>query len=287
MALLIARSAGDRPWRTADFGGIVPDRLRHLGAAEVAGQTIAVDGRACRLGDWCAISGDAADGSIECHGDFRAVDRLAAGMEGGTVVVHGPVGRHAGAAMAGGRLLVHGDAGDWLAAGMTGGEVIVTGDAGDLVGAAPPGTRDGMRGGRVLVGGNAGRLAASRLRRGVVAIGGTCGPGAAFELRAGTLLATRVTRDAGVGMARGSVVVLQPDNPEACPAPGFRRGACWQPPWLPLLAASLPPSWGWCARRLRSGVWRQWHGDPLGGARGELWLPARVDERPDDRRTQG
>ena len=111
-----------------EFEGLVPDRLHGLSDPAVARFPVLADGRPCPLGDLFSIHGDAADGQIECVGDFSRVHRLGAGMQRGGITVRGSVGRHAGEAMAGGRLTVNGDAGDWLAAGMTGGEVLVEGN---------------------------------------------------------------------------------------------------------------------------------------------------------------
>lgn len=273
MALVI--EPRDRPVArplAIDLSGIVPDRLAGLVAGAVAALPITVDGVTVALGSVFAVAGDAADGVLICRGDFGRVHGIASGMEWGAVEVVGDVGRHAGAGMSGGRLVISGSAGDWLAAGMTGGEVVVGGDAGDHVAAALPWADVGPRGGRVLVAGNAGAFAARRMRRGVVVVAGECGPGAAFELRAGTLVARRVGDGAAVGMRRGSLVILDPAAETPGATVGFIAGRTWQPPFLPWLAGSLPDAapWSGIARSLRCGQWRQSHGDPLHGGRGEI-----------------
>ena len=268
------------PSTTADSGplsieveGVVPDRLVDLDAAAVARFPVLADGRPCPLGDLFTIHGDAADGRIECVGDFSRVHRLGAGMQRGEITVHGHVGRHAAAALVGGRLMVTGDAGDWLAAGMTGGEVLVEGNAGDNAAAALPGDDVGVRGGLIAINGDAGCLAGGRMRRGLVGIGGSCGEGVAFEMRAGTVLvAGRVGRRPGMGMRRGSLIALSsvPDVP-----PTFSVGAAWSPTILPLLAGRLARA-GFRATAGRpadafGGVRQQWHGDLLTGGRGEIF----------------
>ena len=268
----IATKANDGPL-SIEFEGVVPDRLLDLDAAAVAKLTVLADGRPCPLGDLFTIHGDAADGQIECVGDFSRVHRLGAGMQRGGIMVRGSVGRHAAAAMAGGRLTVTGDVGDWLAAGMTGGEVLVEGNAGDNAAAALPGDDLGLRGGLIAINGDVGCLAGARMRRGLLGIGGSCGEAAAFEMRAGTVLvAGRVGPRPGMGMRRGSLIALSamPDVP-----PTFSRGSAWSPSILPLLAGRLARA-GFRATAGRpadafGGVWQQWHGDLLTGGRGEIF----------------
>jgi formylmethanofuran dehydrogenase subunit C len=267
---------------TIDLAGVVPDRVRHLDIPSIARLTISADERPCQLGECFAVAGAAADGRIECRGDFSRVQRLGAGMSEGRIDVFGSVGRHAAAAMTGGTLTITGHAGDWLAAEMTGGEVHVAGDTGDHAAAALPGSERGMRGGLVLVGGAAGCLAGARMRRGILAIAGDCGPAVAFEMRAGTVLVGgRVGLRPAVGMRRGSLIALAtpPDLP-----PGFTRGARWMPAFLPLLLRRLEGA-GWPADRspsqppIQQPPFQQWHGDRLSGdqgsgGRGEVWTVA-------------
>lgn len=259
--------------RSIDLGGLVPDRIAGMGLADVASLAITADGRPSRVGDLFAITGDTADATIECQGDFARVHYVGAGMQAGTVRVHGSVGRHAGEGMAGGRLEVSGNAGDWLAAQIAGGLVVVAGNAGHNVAAALPGEPLGGRGGLVLVGGSAGDLTAARLRRGVVAVAGDCGAGAAFEMRAGTLaVGGRLSAQPGLGMRRGSVLCL---SHRPAPVATFRRGAAWRPTFVPLLLQWLRQcGFGPANAALAVPAWRQWHGDVLAGGRGELLHPA-------------
>jgi formylmethanofuran dehydrogenase subunit C len=251
-----------------DLGGIVPDRLAGLDAAASARLPIAADGRCCLLGDLFVVSGNAADGRVECRGDFSRVHNIGAEMTAGRIDVAGDAGRHAGERMTGGSLAIAGRAGDWLAAEMAGGSVTVGGDAGDNVAAALPGSDVGMRGGVVIIGGDVGGLAGSRMRRGILAVAGLCGPGAAFEMRAGSVVTGGgFGPDSALGMRRGSLVSFA----SACPVPaGFRPGSTWSPPFLPLLFRRL------AAAGFRPGIpapatWEHWHGDVLAGGRGEIF----------------
>jgi formylmethanofuran dehydrogenase subunit C len=265
-------SSGDGPL-SIEVDGLAPDRLAAMPPADIARLPVLADGRPCQFGELFAVEGDAADGRIECVGDFSRVHRIGAGMHSGAIVVRGGVGRHAGESMAGGTLTVAGDAGDWLAAGMTGGTVLVEGSVGDNAAAALPGDDLGVRGGLIAINGDAGCLGGARMRRGLLGIGGSCGEAAAFEMRAGTVLvAGRVGRRAGMGMRRGSIVALSavPEVP-----PTFSRGAAWSPSVLPLLAGRLTRA-GFRATAGRpadafGGVWQQWHGDLLTGGRGEIF----------------
>ena len=257
-----------------DLAGVVPDRIATLAPRDLGRLVVRADERPTELGTLFRITGTAADGRIECRGDFSRVHGVGAGMAAGEIVVAGNAGRHAGEAMAGGTLTIQGDAGDWLACEMTGGTVHVAGSAGDNAAAALPGSRHGMRGGLVMIAGHAGCLAGARMRRGILAIGGDCGPAAAFELRAGTVLvAGAVGPDAGHGMQRGSLVAA---GARFEPPATFCKGAVWVPAFLPLLAARLEAAGfgrgGPAIRTLLQGPWEQWHGDLVTGGRGEIFL---------------
>jgi len=255
---------------TIDLDGIVPDRVRHLDIASLSRLTISADGRPCPLGDCFAVAGAAADGRIECRGDFSRVQRIGAGMAEGRIDVVGSVGRHTAAAMTGGTLTIAGHAGDWLAAEMSGGQVMVEGSAGDNLAGALPGSDHGLRGGLVVVRGDVGQLAGQRMRRGIVAVGGDCGAAAAFEMRAGTVVvAGRVGPQPGLGMRRGSLVALT--NQPAIPA-GFQRGRAWLPPFIGLQLAELRRA-GFRPPSLPPARFRQWHGDLVAGGRGEILAP--------------
>ena len=268
-----------------DLAGVTPDRLAGLGLAAIERITIAVDGQAQPLAAAFMVSGDLApDGRIDCLGDFSRVDNVGAGMGSGRIDVAGGVGHRAATGMTGGALVIAGSAGQWLAAGISGGIVRIEGDAGDDAAAALPGQSQGMTGGLVVIEGCVGRLAAARMRRGIVAIGGDCGIGAGLDLRAGTLLvAGRLGRHAGLGMRRGSIVAL---GAPPTLGPTFLPGGTWSPPFLALLQRRLAaarfraaggggqrgptvPPGRWAGDR-----WIQWHGDTVGGGRGEFFVRA-------------
>jgi len=259
---------------TIDMGGIVPDRIATLSDEQVRRLEVRADERPAELGSLFRIAGAAADGRIECRGDFSSVHFVGAGMGRGEIMVAGDAGRHAGEGMTGGTLTIMGHAGDCLACEMAGGNVHVAGNAGDNAAAALPGSRRGMRGGLVTIAGTAGGFAGARMRRGVLAIGGDCGPAAAFEMLAGTVIvAGTVGPHAAGGMRRGSLVAA---GGRFVPAATFQRGAIWTPTFLQLLAGRLEAAGflpgGGSARAALAGPWEHWHGDVLAGGRGEIFL---------------
>ena len=291
MPLVLRPRHGLPTTATVDLAGVTPDRLAGHDLAAIERITIAVDGQSLPLAAAFMVSGNLApDGRIDCLGDFSRVDNLGAGMGSGRIEVAGGVGHRAATGMTGGEFVVAGSAGQWLAAGISGGIVRIEGDAGDDAAAALPGQSQGMTGGLVVIEGCVGRLAAARMRRGIVAIGGDCGVGAGLELRAGTLLvAGRLGRHAGLGMRRGSIIAL---GVPSTPGPTFLPGGTWSPPFLALLERRLAavgfraaggeshrgptvPPGRW------SGVpWHQWHGDTIGGGRGEFFVRAILPPRP-------
>lgn len=271
MPLVLTPLLIDRGPLSIDLSGIVPHTVRDLDRAAIARLPIRVDGRPARLGELFDLAGDPVDEVLECRGDFSRVHSLGAAMASGRIDVAGDIGHHAGAGMAGGMLAIAGSAGDWLAAEMTGGEVRVGGSAGGNAAAALPGSQFGMRGGLVIVRGGAGPLAGARMRRGVLAIGGDSGEAAGFEMRAGTVvIGGRIGPRAGIGMRRGSVIALA-DRPTVPPT--FRRGATWQPAFIPVLLRRLDRAGFMPARPSPGGPWQHWHGDTLTGGRGELLFP--------------
>lgn len=272
--LLVLEPLADSAPLSIDLTGVTPDRIAALSTRDVGHLVVRADERPTDLGSLFRITGAPADGRIECRGDFARVHGVGAGMTRGEITVAGTVGRHAGEGMTGGRLTIAGDAGDWLACEMAGGTVHVAGSAGDNAAGALPGSRFGMRGGLVTIAGNAGCLAGARMRRGILAIGGDCGPAAAFELRAGTVLvAGAAGPEAGHGMQRGSLVAA---GAVFEPPATFRKGAAWEPAFMPLLAARLDAAGfrpgGAAIRTLLAGPWEQWHGDLVNGGRGEIFL---------------
>ena len=145
---------------------------------------------------------DATRDTLVLDGDLSRFDSIGAGLAGGTIEVHGPVGDSAGLGMSAGRLVIHGRARDLTGCAMRGGWLEVMGDIGDFGACARPGDMNGMRGGTLLVRGAAGARLGDRMRRGTVLVWGDCGDFVASRMVAGTLVAGRPLRRArGVGHA--------------------------------------------------------------------------------------
>ncbi len=269
MLTLTLRSA---PTLAVDAENLRPDRWRETDVATVAGALLRIGRTAVPLGDLFRVAGDPGAGAVRIVGDCSRFHRLAAGLSGGSVEVHGPVGPHAFAGMAGGAATVHGSAGAGLGLAMSGGDLTVHGDAGDDAGGAEPGNQAGMRGGTLLILGNAGDHAGAQLRRGWIAIAGRSGAYAGAALRAGTVAAFGGHGPhAGLGMVRGTLVLAGP-GPE--PGPNFAAACDYRPPFLPPLFADFRRR-GLAAATpaLAAARWRRWAGDQLELSKGEIHRP--------------
>src|SRR6266496_4050336 len=101
--------------------GITPDQFADKSPAEIAKLPVQHGNRAEVLGDFFRLEGDASDRHIRIEGDCGRVKWIGAGMQSGTITIHGNVGMHVGAEMVGGEIRVHGNAGDWVGGEMHGG----------------------------------------------------------------------------------------------------------------------------------------------------------------------
>jgi len=154
-----------------------------------------------RLGD------DADEATLILDGDLSRFDAVGAGLAGGRLEVHGPVGDSAGLGMSDGVLHIRGSARDLAGCSLRGGWLEVDGDIGDFGAGALPGDLDGMRGGTLCVHGRAGARLGDRMRRGTVVVHGDCGDFAASRMVAGTLaLGGRCGAHPAWGMRRGSLL---------------------------------------------------------------------------------
>jgi formylmethanofuran dehydrogenase subunit C len=233
----------------ADFGQVLANGWTALSPADLARRTVLLDGETpASLGDLFALTGAAA-GVIRLEGDLRAVDRLGAGMAGGTVVVEGGVGHEAGT-------------------GMSGGVLDVRGDAGDRTGGAAPEARRGMSGGELLVRGNVGTEPGSRMRRGLLVVTGDVASRAGPAMIAGTVLVFgNAGRSPGIGSKRGSIVALGAiDIP-----PTYRYACTYQPDHLRLTLLRLRAHHGVeVQERYVTGFYRRYSGDLGDLGRGEI-----------------
>ena len=131
------RPAEELPGAAGGFFRGAPAAWAALTADELAGRPVELArGGHVPLGDLFEVTGNP-DGRVRFTGDLSRVDRLAAGLTEGAVIVEGNLGDEVGLGMARGRSMIGGDAGDRAGAaapgfkrGMTGGELIVRGSAG-------------------------------------------------------------------------------------------------------------------------------------------------------------
>ncbi len=177
------------------------------------------------------------DGKLVFDGDCSRCDRVGWQMDGGSLIVEGPVGDYAGAGLRGGEMVVRGDARDLAACEMTGGTLIIEGSAGDFAASTLPGSMDGMRGGTLIVKGSVGERCGDRMRRGSVIVFGSSGDFLASRMVAGTIaLGGRSGAHVGYGMRRGSIVFA---GPAPTPSPTFVPAIADVPVFWQLLARDL------------------------------------------------
>jgi formylmethanofuran dehydrogenase subunit C len=229
--------------------GLVPERLRALNAAAVAGLELRCGGDRIVVGDLFEVSGAGSEEEgLVLDGDLRRFDEIGAGMASGEIVVRGDVGA-------------------WAGAEMSGGVFRIFGDVGARLGAALPGARVGMSGGEIVVTGDAGEEAGAGMRRGLIAAGGQTGAGAGLRMLAGTVIALGgIGAEAGLGNKRGSLVSGRPV--ELLPAYAFATR--FHPPALGLQLHRVRELGLNVDDALLRGTWSRWSGDRTALTRGEI-----------------
>ena len=243
----------DFPLLPSDGSALRPDVLGGLEPAALAAVPLPVGRTRPPLRDLVAISGGPGD-TLTLRG-APPLPRLAAGMQGGTLVIEG-------------------DAGDDLGASMAGGLIRVGGRVGDRVGGPDHARTRGMTGGEIVVAGAAGACAGFRMRRGLIAIGGPCGPSPGYRMLAGTIvLAAGHPDHPGLGMRRGTILCLGEGRPaptgEAFAEEG-RFAAAHQPVVRLILARLRRLGFRVDASRW-TGSFRLYSGDRFELNRGEVW----------------
>ncbi len=268
MSSVVLRLKAD-PGLPVDMTGILPETLAGRDEAALTGTPLQVGNRRVPLGDlFDARPGDMPHLVIE--GSTKHLDRLGAGMAGGTLEIYGDAGAWLGLDLRGGRLGLFGTAGDFVGADMRDGLITVAADAGAFVGGALPGDMHGMVGGAILIQGSAGDRLGDRMRRGVIAAGGAVGAYAAARMIGGTVvLSTGCGPWPGYGMRRGTILMLEPPTADL---PLFAETGHHDLPWLNLLGRYLQ-GLGCQGSRPGSRV-RRLAGDVTVGGRGEILLAA-------------
>ncbi|MEM1370753.1 MAG: formylmethanofuran dehydrogenase subunit C [Pseudomonadota bacterium] len=254
-----------------DMSAIVPERLQDLALSEMASIPLAYGPKPIRLGDIFDVDGDVCDGHIVIEGSHGRLDRIAAGLSGGTIRVEGAIGHYGAHRMTGGEFIVSGDAGHHLASSLVGGLVHVMGHAGDHLGAPSAGERDGISGGVVIVEKDAGAYCSERQRRGLVLIKGRGGAFSGGRMLGGTLWSVSGFGAAlGCQMRRGTIIT--PDL--TAPLSTFRDCGKLHLPILPIMASHYAHLLGDRARRLPTGAVQRYVGDFASIGRGEILAPA-------------
>ncbi len=234
------------PGFTVDASPLVPARLDAMPLTAIERLALRAGNETIAAADLFDVSRheetaptapDAGAPAVVIEGDARWLERLGAGMGGGTLTVRGAAGDYAGAQMRGGTLAIEGDAGDFTACEMRGGQLSVTGNCGDFAAGARAGEMEGMTGGTLVIGGNAGERLGDRMRRGLVFVGGDCGAFAASRLVAGTIcVAGQLGAHYAYGMRRGTLVLAV--RPATLPATFVEGGRGFDVFWC-LFARSL------------------------------------------------
>ncbi|MCJ8144278.1 formylmethanofuran dehydrogenase subunit C [Ancylobacter sp. A5.8] len=249
-----------------DLSSVTPGTFAGLSLREIEQMMLPCGGRAVPLAELFFVE-RGPEGSLVIEiGDPR-LDHVGAKMDGGELLVDGPVGAWAGHGMSGGTLRIAGGTGDFLGAELSGGRIKVAGRAGARLGAASSGSRRGMSGGVIRITGSAGPRAAERQRGGLIVIEGDAGEGLATEMIAGTVCVLGAIGPLmGRGMKRGTVLTRTvPELPA-----GFVDTGTQELIALQLMARRVPDLSGFLDKATRA---RRLVGDVLLGGQGEVLVP--------------
>lgn len=253
--------------------GITPDQTQGKSLLEIEELPVFCGNRRAKLADFFRVSGTTSEAQIDWEGKLDRVHWIGAGMQSGSMRIHGPTGRHVGSRMTGGHIEAMGDVSDWIGGEMRGGLIHVHGDAGHLAGSAYRGSARGMTGGTLLIDGKVGNEVGHAMRRGLIAVGGDCGDLVGMNMLAGSLL---VFGNCGIrygaGMRRGTIALLGKRDAE--PLPSFRRACRCTFEILTLIDRFLRKHQFPCPVALDHLLIDLFNGDLLEGGRGELLLPA-------------
>lgn len=195
------------PAIAVDCSPLTPDRLAGKSAAAIAAIELQSGNRRMPAGEFFDIAGESG-AALVIRNACSKLDRIGAGMNGGTLEVEGDVGAFLGAGLVSGTIRVSGGAGAFAATGMVDGTLHVCGNVGDFLGAAIAGDKQGMLGGLVIVDGDAGDRVGDHLRRGIILVGGNAGDYCASRMLAGTIAVRgRVGALPGYAMKRGTLLL--------------------------------------------------------------------------------
>jgi formylmethanofuran dehydrogenase subunit C len=256
------------PDQRLDMSALVPQKLAGKSIREIERIEIQTTRERVTLGDAFKIrKGNPA--AVRLNGGSDRLDRIAAEMSDGEIIVEGDVGQQAGRQMKGGRLLICGSAGPWAASGMGGGTIEIGRHAGERLAGPLNGETAGMRGGLVIVRGNAGEHVGDRLRRGTIIVEGHAGRFAGSRMIAGTIILVQsVGAMPGTLMCRGTIVMAD----KTCELlPTFSDCGRQDLVFARIMASALRPVSARVAALIRRPL-RRLAGDMAALGKGEIWL---------------
>ena len=260
----------ESPPVSIDASTLSPPRLAGLTRARIEALELELGNRSVRVGELFDVSGDDWDNVVVENATERLM-HLGAGMETGTLEVHGDAGAYLGSGMRAGRISVSGNAGIFAGCEMESGTIEIGGNVGDWLGAALPGNKQGMRGGFIHVRGHAGDRVADRMRRGVVLIERNAGAYLGSCMLAGTVIVKGgIGPHPGFGLKRGTLLLLGESRlPET-----FNDCGRHELLFLTLLERELRARGGLEALLPLPRCVRRYCGDLATGGKGEILLDA-------------
>jgi formylmethanofuran dehydrogenase subunit C len=270
MSLLSFKLRNATPGRL-DLSGLTPGKLAGKSDYDIAQLVIGKDRDQAKVGDLFDVSGtlDGSTGLIVLSGTTGLMEGVGDSLDGGTIIVDGDVGAHAGRAMTKGRLEIRGSAGAYLGAGMKGGLITVAKNAGDFVGGALTGEKNGMAGGTIVVDGDVGERAGDRMRRGSVIARGSFGAQAGSRMLGGTLWSEKsFGASPGSLLRRGTLIAPKFDAIPATFADCGRHDLTI----LRIMSKSMIELLGPLAPKPLPPMVRRYAGDLSTAGKGEIWV---------------
>lgn len=254
--------------------GVLPETTVGLSIEKASRLPVQQGNRTVRLGELFELSENPLPNQLCWQGDLSAVHWIGKGMNSGSIVIEGNVGRHTGSQMSGGTLTVNGNVSDYLGCEMRGGTIRINGNAMDWVGAAYHGNKSGINGGQIIVTGSAGSCAGMAMRRGTICIGGNCGRYPGWNMRAGTIVVGGESGGMiGKGMIRGTVIFADSTMKEKVVSqlpPTFTKSGYFRPVVVNAIGHWLVQNE--VRLEVTAGNFEMYHGDHLKGGRGEVLI---------------
>jgi formylmethanofuran dehydrogenase subunit C len=194
----------EEPPERLDMSGITPAALAGMSDTEIARLPVGTTRFRLALGDCFGVARGEPDRLVIKGGSTR-LDRVAAGLTGGTVLVEGDVGQRLAEAMGGGTVHVMGSAGPFAATAATAGKITIHGDADVSAGGTVHGAMTGLNGATLCINGRGGDRLGDTMRSGLILVG-TAGDFTGCRMIAGTIVCGALGANPGYGMRRGTIL---------------------------------------------------------------------------------